>query len=168
MADLSDPIAILRVSAARRVFGAVVQGGLGLLLLVLAVQLPEPTVPGRLALIGFGLLSLWQALVMYRATGRDLVLTKAGLFDSAGEPIAALDNIASVDRGFFALKPSNGFLLRLHGAPGRRWVPGLWWRLGTRVGVGGATSGKAARDMADIIALMKADPDGRFLDPDPD
>jgi hypothetical protein len=29
--------------------------------------------------------------------------------------------------------------------------------------VGGATNGKAARDMADVIALMKADPSAGFL-----
>lgn len=167
MTDLSDPIAVLKVSPARRVFGAGVQGALGLLLLSVAASLPEPTPWGIVALLVIGVISLVLAVRMYRATARALVLTREGLFDSTGAEIAALSNIKSVDKGFFAFKPSNGFLLRLSEPRPRGWVIGVWWRMGTRVGIGGATSGKAARDLADIIMLLKADPAAGFL-PDPD
>ncbi len=150
-----EPIALLRVSAGRRLFGAATEGGLGVLLIVVAMRLPEPSVLGVTALIGFGVLALALAQWSYRATSRDLVLTRRGLYDSAGEELARIDDIESVDRGLFAFKPSNGFLLRRKTPGSRRWLPGLWWRVGTRVGVGGATNGKAAREMADLIALLQ-------------
>ena len=81
-----------------------------------------------------------------------------------------MGNIASVDRGAFAFKPSNGFTVRLKSPAPRAWLPGLWWRLGRRVGVGGATPGKAARDMADVITILLKDPDvaRRQFDPTDD
>jgi hypothetical protein len=40
--------------------------------------------------------------------------------------LARIDEIASLDRGTFAFKPSNGFLLRLSRKGTRVWRPGLW------------------------------------------
>jgi len=164
MTDLSDPLATLRISPARRVFSALIQATLGIVLIATAAQLPEPTPMGLAALVGFGIAALWLAWRMYQATGRNIVLTRDGVYDSAGQTIAQLDQIASVDRGIFAFKPSNGFLIRLKEPGTRIWMPGLWWRYGTRVGVGGATNGKAARDMADVITLLLMDPKAGLLD----
>lgn len=163
MADLSMPIATLRISPARRVFSAGVQAALGLVLIGTAAQLPEPHPLGLLTLIGIGVLCLAGSAGMYKATGRDVILTREGVFDSTGRTIARMEQIASVDRGFFAFKPSNGFMIKLTTPGTRAWVPGVWWRFGTRVGIGGATNGKAARDMADVIMLLKADPKAGFL-----
>lgn len=169
MHDLSDPVAILAVSTARRVFGAAIQIGLGGLLIVTAAGIPDPHPLALFLLIGVGLLCLWGAWQMFRATDRDLVLTREGLFESTGRPLALMSDIASVDRGVFAFKPSNGFLIRLKDPAPRAWVPGLWWRVGRRIGVGGATNGKAARHMADIITLLLADPRAGLRDgPDED
>ena len=169
MTDLSDPIAILRVSAARRLFGTGCQIALGLFLIQRsltrragqAATLDDPSPAGLVILIGIGLVSLWQATRFHRATQRDLVLTREGLFDSEGEALARMEDIASVDRGAFAFKPSNGFMIHLKDPAPRGWVPGLWWRIGRRVGVGGATSGKAARDLADVMTLMLAERAGQ-------
>lgn len=158
MIDPSEPIAILSISPARRLFSTGVQAGLGVVLILTAGQLPDPNPAAIVILLGLGGLALWMAYTMYRATSRSLTLTRVAIIDSAGETVARLEDIRSVDSGFFAFKPSNGFLLRLTHKHARRWVPGLWWRWGTRIGVGGATNGKAARDMADIIRLIKADP----------
>ena len=40
------------------------------------------------------------------------------------------------------------------------WQPGLWWRLGNRIGVGGMTPGSQAKAMAEIIAIKLAQRDG--------
>ena len=159
MADLSDPVAILRVSPARRLFATGVQAALGAILILTAASLPDPGPFGTLILVLIGLLSLWQASVLYRATAQGLVLTREGLFLEGGETIALMADVASVDRGTFAFKPSNGFLIRLKAPGPRRWLPGLYWRVGTRIGVGGTTSGKAARDMADVMTILLRDPD---------
>lgn len=150
-----EPIALLRVSKPRRLFGTAMQAGLGVLLIVVAIRLPDPSTVSVAALVGVGLLALLLARWSYRATDRELILTRKRLYDSTGEDLALIDDIVSVDRGTFAFKPSNGFLMKVGTPAPRRWVPGLWWRLGTRIGVGGATNGKAAREVADLIVLLQ-------------
>ena len=76
--------------------------------------------------------------------------------DSDGTVIARLDNIEKVDRSAFAMKPSNGFLIILKEPGPRVWRPGLWWRLGRRVAVGGVTNGAHTRPMADMMKLKLA------------
>jgi hypothetical protein len=43
---------------------------------------------------------------------------------------------------------------------GRRWQPGLWWRLGKRVGVGGVAPGHQTKAMAQIIEALLAEANG--------
>lgn len=102
-------------------------------------------------LVVAGTLALWFALRLWRATAVGLELTDEELRDTNGRVLARLDQILSVDRGTFAFKPSGGFVLRLTEAPGAAWQPGLWWRFGTRLGVGGVTSRAEARFLADTI-----------------
>ena len=56
-----------------------------------------------------------------------------------GPSLHNLKNIARVERGLFAFKPSNGFLILLNNPMSRAWHPGLWWRFGRRIGIGGVT-----------------------------
>ena len=56
-----------------------------------------------------------------------------------------------MDRGAFAFKPSNGFMLKLSRKGPFAWEPGIWWRIGRRVGVGGVTPGTPAKVMAEMI-----------------
>lgn len=150
-------LAVVRASAARRGLGVAMLALLGLLLLYMAVLHP-PDAPGlRGGLVLLGLLSLWLADRMRRATALSVELTRDGLRCSDGEVIATLDQIASVDRGVFAFKPSNGFIVRLRQRAPGRWRPGLWWRLGARVGIGGVTPGAQSKVMADILAALLAE-----------
>ena len=68
--------------------------------------------------------------------------------------MARLDDVQSVERGAFALKPSNGFTLVMKHKNQRAWAPGMWWRMGYRVGVGGVTAAGQSRFMAEQIALQ--------------
>ena len=91
---------------------------------------------------------------MSQATASRLILTQDTLSDADGTVLANVKDIVAVDRGMLAAKPSNGFVLRLdRGAPSA-WRPGLWWRFGKRVAVGGVTSGAQTKPMADILSAM--------------
>jgi hypothetical protein len=150
----NEVLTVVRASAVRRGLGVGMLGLLGAILVYLAVTRP-PAVPawqGFLALVG--LLALFGALAMWRATSEAVELTRAGLRSTSGEVIAPLEQIESVDRGVFAFKPSNGFILRLKSAAPGRWRPGLWWRLGRRVGVGGVTPGAQGKAMADTLTAL--------------
>lgn len=154
-------ICTLSPSPVRRAAATLTLGGVATLLLWVVLSAP-PRHPGAmLALFGAGAFLLWLAVRLWVATqDRRIVLTRAGLFDGDGVCIAAIDDIAAVDRGVFAFKPSGGFVLRLTRAPGRDWAPGLWWRLGHRLGVGGVTGNMQGRAMAEMIVLVLADRDG--------
>lgn len=155
----TDPAVLLRLtpSPIRRTIGTALLVGLGLLLLWLMFSSAEMA-PGWRALLGlFGVVSVWGAERMWRATGLAVELTAEGLRDSSGRIIAPVAAIRSIDRGAFAFKPSNGFLIRLKTPQPRAWAPGLWWRFGRSVGVGGVTSRDEAKLMAEFLAAMLAE-----------
>ena len=145
-------------SAVRRVFACGVLYGLGGLLIYVALIRP-PAIAGLVFLLGFGVISLIIAERLRRATMIEIELTDTEIRDSAGRVLATLDDVVMVERGAFALKPSNGFTLVLKGRKSRVWVPGMWWRMGKRVGVGGTTSAGPAKFMAEQIALRIAQRD---------
>ncbi len=156
MQDKMDDKILARASATgpRRVIGVGTMGGLGLLLLWLAVMQPPANPLWLVFLIVLGVAALWVAQMMWRVTSRELLLTDDALSDSSGAVIARIADVVKVDRGAFALKPSNGFALTLK-APGKRaWYPGLWWRTGRRVAVGGVTAARDTKPMADIISVL--------------
>lgn len=143
---------VLRAAIARRVFGAGMLGLLGLLLIWLGIE-ARPAFGWMLVLVGFGIATLWMMRRLWRASAGEVVMTEAGLFDQDGRVLALMEDIDGIDRGMMALKPSNGFVLRLKTRAKPGWAPGLWWRTGRRLGVGGVTSAGASKAMADILAL---------------
>ncbi|SFP71742.1 hypothetical protein [Tranquillimonas alkanivorans] len=153
---MSDVLARLRPSAPRRVFGTGVLALLGVLLAWLALT-TDPAMGWRIALLAISAAALWLAVRLWQATAGAVELTAEGLRDTDGTPIAPLAAIEGLDRGAFAFKPSNGFLVRLDTPGPRAWAPGLWWRLGRRVGIGGVTSASEAKFMAELLSGMVAD-----------
>ncbi|MEL7166204.1 MAG: hypothetical protein AAGL96_12100 [Pseudomonadota bacterium] len=159
MADNEDILATVNASPGRRILGV---GGVWLLAgIVLWVAVTTPPALGwQVFLLAVGGSAIWLAERMRRATALRLELTETELRDSGGTVIARTDDIIGLDRGIFAFKPSNGFLLKLRQAEGRVWRPGLWWRLGNRVGIGGMTPGHQAKVMAEVISAMVATREG--------
>ncbi len=152
----TEPRIIARLDPApgRRIFSLLALAGLGLLLVQVAVVHPPQHLVWHVFLLVLGGLVIWFAVRLWHATACGLVLREDGLWETGGRRLAALDEIASVDRGIFAFKPSNGFLVTLARPLPRAWAPGLWWRFGRRLGVGGTTPGAGARAMADALAVM--------------
>lgn len=152
-------LAELRPSPPRRIVGVVILGSLGSVLIYLALAYPPAAVGWTVFLVAFGALSLWLAVRMWQCTAIGLVLTDTTLSDQDGRLLARVDQIRAVNRGVFAFKPAGGFTLALHTSAPRAWAPGLWWRLGRSVGVGGVTHRHEARYMAEVLdALIKARP----------
>lgn len=151
---LSRSIAELRISQARRWLGVAALAVLGVILAGHGLLSPERGFPVRLISVVLGAGCLWQAWRHLTTTRLGIVLTEDGLFDGSGDLICGLDNIGSVDRGMFAFKPTNGFLIRLRRPAGFRWIPGLYWRVGKRIGVGGATQSTEAKVMADRLTIL--------------
>lgn len=149
-------LARLDASQPRRVIGVGVQIALAGLMVVVAVGLGRDQMALRLLLLVLGGLVAYGAVLTWRATAVGLVLTEAALRDGNGRLLAEVPNMREVSRGAFAIKPSHGFSLVLHKGAGFAWVPGMWWRVGKRVGVGGVTPAQPAKYMAEVITAMIA------------
>lgn len=151
-ADEDGVYARVGASPARRIFAYAVLFGLGALLIYLPLVQP-PAVIWAVVMIACGIGSILMAERLRRATMNEILLTDTEVRDSDGTVLALLDEVRLVDRGVFAFKPSNGFTLVLANKKPRSWAPGLWWRVGRRVGVGGVTSAGQAKFMAEQIAF---------------
>ena len=147
-----EVMAELGASAPRRGLGVAMLLILGALLIYTAIVRPPAVLGWQVFLLGVGMFSLWAAERMRKATQFTVELTEEGLRTSNGEVIAPMDEIHSVDRSMFVFKPSNGFVVRLNRSASWRWEPGLWWRMGKRVGIGGVTPGAQGKVMADMLA----------------
>lgn len=153
--DENEVLAVVRASTGRRVLGIVSLGLLGVLLIYIALSQP-PALGWQVFLIVVGAASLWCMEAMRRATASAVELTPKVLRDADGTVIAKVADIQGMDRGFFAFKPSNGFLLKTATPGPRMWRPGLWWRTGRRIGIGGMTPGSQTKFMSEVLAAMMA------------
>jgi hypothetical protein len=153
--DENEVLAVARASIGRRILGLVSLALLGLLLIYIAFARP-PSFGFQIFLIIIGGAALWCADVMRRATASCVELTPTELRDGDGAVIALVADIQSMDRGTFAFKPSNGFLLKTASAQPRAWRPGLWWRVGRRIGIGGMTPGSQTKFMSEVLSAMMA------------
>ncbi|MEM6728272.1 MAG: hypothetical protein AAF618_07215 [Pseudomonadota bacterium] len=133
---------------------------LGVMLIYLAVLL-APVPLWALGFAAAGALALSMAWRQWKATEATIHLTKTELVTSDGLTLARLSEITGVDRGVLAFKPSQGFLVRTSEPQPRAWSPGLYWRFGRSVGVGGVTQAGQGRFMAETIQMLIAERDGR-------
>lgn len=106
-----------------------------------------------------GILAIPTALAgiaVYRAKSMVVRFDGEAVFDDTGFVLCRIDQIVKVERGLGPLNPSSGFVIRTHEPQGSGWSPGLWWRFGRRIGIGGATSARAGRNMASAIDLVRS------------
>ncbi|MWD27281.1 hypothetical protein E0K89_007330 [Aquicoccus sp. SCR17] len=153
--DGTEILAVLEASQPRRVMAVAMLVVLGALLIYLALAggLAGPVYPLMLALMGA--VALWLSVRIWQATSRRLELTREALRESGGEIVVRVEEVAGVERGAFAFKPSNGFVIRMTDRGERRWRPGLWWRTGRRIGIGGVTPGPQGKVMAELLQALR-------------
>ncbi|WP_380054237.1 hypothetical protein ACFE33_13150 [Falsihalocynthiibacter sp. SS001] len=152
--DLPAVFVEVKPSVLRRYFGLAVLYLLGAIILYVAFVQPPAELIWQLFLFAFGGVVVYLGEKMRKATLEAVQLTKDGLFSTDGTKLVGIENVRSIDRGVFAFKPSNGFTVNLYKKEGRAWAPGLWWRLGKRVGVGGVVQASHTKSMAEVLAAM--------------
>lgn len=153
----SEIIATVMPSTTRRFAGLLMLAILGGLLVYVALTTPPASLGWRAFLLVFGGVVLWLAEKMRRATLIGVVLTQDELRTTDGQVLVRVDDMLGVVRGSFSLKPSNGFSVLTRARQERAWAPGIWWRFGKRVGIGGVTAASQAKYMAEILAAMLAE-----------
>jgi len=150
--DQDGIYARVQASPGRAVFAYGVLFGLGAIVLYIAIAFP-PAPAWMVFMIAFGVLMLWLAEKQRRAAKLEILLMEDEVVDSDGRVLARIADVTGVSRGALAFKPSNGFTLITRDRGAGAYVPGIWWRFGRRVGVGGITGAGQTKFMAEQIAL---------------
>lgn len=158
--DPDEILARIRPKPARRWFAIVTTGLLALILIYVAAAFPPVDLAWLVFLAVLGLACAYWAWLVWKATSVDLVLTPTELREETGRRLCAIEDVDRVDSGFFAFKPAAGFLVHLRTPMSRVYAPGLWWRAGRRVAVGGVTSRAEGKAVAEIINVMLSERDG--------
>lgn len=150
-------LAELRPSPPRRVVGVAILGLLGVGMIYLALAYPPAAFGWTIFMLLFGATQLGLSVQMWQSTTQGLVLTRDELRDASGRVLTPVSQIRAVNRGVFAFKPAGGFTISLRTSAPRAWAPGLWWRLGRSLGVGGVTHRHEARYMAEVLDALIRD-----------
>lgn len=150
-------IAEIKASPLRRYVSVGVMFLAGALLVYAGTVGAEGSLLWKVTLVGLGIVILLFAERFRVSTSLSVFLTEAGLHDSTGRVLCGLDDILTLDKSAFSLKPNDGFLIKLKSPPGRAYVPGMWWRFGRFLGVGGVTQKNHTKFVADYLALMVAE-----------
>lgn len=144
----------------RRAFATGGIGLLGMIVLYLAASFPPADLAWLIFQLLFGAGALYLSWRMWDASAVPLELTREMLREQGGRILCKIEDIASVDRGFFAFKPASGFLIRLkQPTTDRVYAPGLWWRARRTIMVGGVVSGAQAKSVADLISILLVERD---------
>lgn len=151
---MSEILVKLEVAQGRRIFGVLSIVGLGITLLYIAAAHPPAKILALVFLVVVGGFFVWSGYRLYRATDNTILLTREAITTESGQVLCRLDQIAKVDRGFFAFKPSNGFLILLKEKGPRSWAPGMWWSFGKHIGLGGVTSPRQSKELVSIIQML--------------
>lgn len=107
---------------------------------------------GGLGLILISAAGVFLGLRFWKSSATRLELTPTELRESGGRRLVLVDDIVAVDRGVFGvIKPTNGFVLVTRGKMAAAALPGIWWRLGNRIGVGGLTGAGEGKAMAELL-----------------
>lgn len=156
MTDTKDHeriLAEISPSPSRRAIAILMLVMLGGLLIYLAFSNPPESLILRTSLVVIGIGAVVMGDRLRRATAVRIVMTHDVIRDTMGRVLCRVEDISAVEKSAFAFKPSNGFSVITKERQSRAWAPGLWWRIGRRVGVGGVTSAAEAKYMADLVSL---------------
>ena len=147
-------IATVSASAPRRMMGIIVLTVMGGMLIYAGLTQPPQGLGWQVVLLLAGGITLYLTDRMRRATVVTLELTREALRDSEGRILARLDQIETVNRGMFAFKPSNGFVLTTRQPQDRHSNPVLRSSLGSRLAELGLTHAVQTKLNTDNIQTL--------------
>ncbi|WP_138464985.1 hypothetical protein [Poseidonocella sp. HB161398] len=147
----TEALAQLYPSKTRIILTVLVLAAVAVVCLYVAAGEGGQGAAARLMLAAVAVAAALGAVAVWRSGARGLLLYPDRIAESGGDTVLWLADIARLERGAFAFKPANGVVVSLRRPGSLRWVPGLWWRTGARVGIGGMTPKAATKAFADLL-----------------
>ena len=83
---------------------------------------------------------LWFRRFLSRYSKIGFVISTDGLFDLNMDLICTIDDIKKIDVSPYTFKSANGFIILLKTKSSFKSIPGLYWRVGKRISIGGLVS----------------------------
>ncbi len=160
--DPDEVLARITPKPARRVFATGVTGILGIILIYIAAAFPPAELVWLAFLIALGALCVFWAWRVWQASAAVLELTRREMREAGGRQLFLTDEVDRVDNSPFAFKPAAGFLVHLKTRHPRVYAPGLWWRAGRRVAIGGVTGRAEGKAVVELLNVILADREGGF------
>jgi hypothetical protein len=160
--DPNEVLARITPKPARRIFATGVTGLLGVILIYIAATFPPADLIWLAFLIAAGVISILWAWRLWQASAVVLELTRTEMREEGGRQLFRVEDVDRVDASAFAFKPAAGFLVHLTVRQPRVYAPGLWWRAGRRVAIGGVTGRAEGKAVVELLNVMIADREGGF------
>lgn len=124
----------------------------GIVILQGAITSPQSLIIVLLIAAAFG----WSAYRMWNVPIAGIEFDGSELRTQDGVVIAKLQDIVSVQTGIFALRPSNGFMMVMKDSERVPTRPGIYWRQGRHIGVGGLLQAAEAKAIGRALQFAVA------------
>ena len=85
-------------------------------------------------------LGLWLKRFLNRYSKIGFLINELGMFNLDESLIFKMDEIERIDVSPYTFKSANGFIILLKTKSSFKFIPGLYWRLGNRISIGGLVS----------------------------
>ncbi|MEO0344428.1 MAG: hypothetical protein AAF198_13420 [Pseudomonadota bacterium] len=146
--DLVAPVAI-----GRKWFGVLSLGFPATLIVAIMIQGSITHVLSAVILLAIAALFMWAAWRMWNAPHFGIVFDGDSLKTEDGATIAKMSEIQSVQVGLFVMRPSNGFMMMMKQPGIFPTRPGVVWRQGRRIGIGGILRSSEAKSIGRAIQV---------------
>ena len=114
----------------------------------------ENTLMTFFLLLGLVLLALWFKRFLKRYSKVGFQINSTGLYDLETNLICKIDDIHKVDVSPYTFKSANGFIVFSKTKSKFRSVPGLYWRLGNRISIGGLISKNESKFLSTTLLAL--------------
>ena len=97
-------------------------------------------------------IAFWFKRFLSQYSNVGFLINKMGLYDLHENLICRISDIQRVDSSPYTFKSANGFIIILKEKTSFQLVPGLYWRLGRRISVGGLISKNESKLLSTAVA----------------
>ena len=94
---------------------------------------------------------LWFIRFLKRYSKIGFLINQSGLFNIDGSVICKIDDIERIDVSPYTFKSANGFIVILKTKSSFKSIPGLYWRLGKRLSIGGLVSKNESKFLSQTL-----------------
>lgn len=140
--EAEDVLVAIRATTFRRYTTVILLVFFALILTQVGIEMPSERPAMKFLAFALGFVSVIQAVFFWRATAVAIELTAQVLRESGpnGRILARVADIEKIDSSAFSYRPASGFLILLKTPAPMMVAPGMWWRRGRKIGIGGVTA----------------------------